>query len=304
MTVTAHPSTFSETRFLTDIQNASAALNAPYSQKTTQEILTTFHESFTRGCVLWRTTEQPNADLNYRVYERKSIDLVTVAGDAGLLEQNERLGNLIKSWSSLYGAESYQLCDFDASRGLVKFWVFLGGVRPLDQVLRIHELPACIRNSRAVFEDVGLTGVRHTAVDLEKRSINLYFQTRGVLTRDAFNDYIALSGADPVEEDEILFESIQKHFPASGGTFAVTMDFSTGRISRVAFYALRLDLGDMPVVGERVQRFFDVCPSYDREEMRAIAWSFGRGKRYVKAEHSHSGELVGMLRGWRTAMTV
>lgn len=295
-------SSFSERRFLHDISNASTALGVPYSENQTKRVLSVFGESFHRGCVLWRTTDQPNGELNYRVYERRSIDMVALATNAGLISKHDVLLSLVQSWSSLYGEQSQQLADFDASRGLVKFWVFLGAMRPLVEVLGVAELPACITQHRDMFENMRLTHVRHVAVDLEKRSINLYFRTTQQFTREGVDKHISLAGASPISDT--LFGEIRQQFPRSGGTFAVTIDFLTGTISRVAFYALRLSPENMPCINERIRHFFQVCPSYDVQEMMALAWSFGKGSQtYVKAEHSHSGELVELLKEWNTPMT-
>ncbi|KAL2815116.1 prenyltransferase-like protein [Aspergillus granulosus] len=303
MTIAPAPSIlFSGDRFVADLQTASAALNVPFSLQTTLTILSTFKESFARGAVLFRTTDQPHGPLNYRVYERQSVDMVSLSTKAGLLPADSVLGKLVQSWSNLYGKQCHQLADFDTARGLVKFWVFLGGIRPLHEVLNVPEVPECIRHHQGIFETLNLTGVRHTAVDLEKGSINLYFRTPGNLSRGDVDEYISLTGSDPISDE--LYDEIQTQFPKTGGTFAVTVDFATGLISRVAFYALRLSEGNLPVFSERIRKFFDVCPSYDDDDMKALAWSFGKGsKRYVKAEHSYTGDLVGLLRGWRTAMT-
>ncbi|KAL3489225.1 prenyltransferase-like protein [Aspergillus germanicus] len=298
------PTPFSQTRFLSDLESACKALNVPYSESTTLTILKTFDQSFTRGAVLLRTTDQANRPLNYRVYERESIDMVSLSINAGLLAQDSNLGQLVQTWSSLYGSESHQLADFDSSRGLVKFWVFLGGIRPLEEVLNVHGVPECIRRYQTMFETLNLNGVRHTAVDLEKASINLYFRTKPNVSRAEMNEYTSLAGADPIPDP--LFEEITTHFPKAGGTFAVTLDFYTGTISRVAFYALRLDENNLPpsAVSGRIKTFFEVCPSYESDEMKALAWSFGEGtKRYVKAEHSYTGDLVGLIKGWGTSLS-
>ncbi|KAJ0416700.1 prenyltransferase-like protein [Aspergillus carlsbadensis] len=298
------PTPFSQSRFLSDLQTACKALNTPYSEPTTLTILKIFAASFARGAVLFRTTDQPNGPLNYRVYERESIDMVSLATEAGLLARNSPLGELVQTWSSLYGTESHQLADFDTAKGLVKFWVFLGGIRPLDEVLNVPSVPECIRRYKTLFESLNLTGVRHTAVDLEKASMNLYFRTPPNLSRDDMDQYTSLAGADRMPDP--LFEEINAHFPKSGGTFAVTMDMATGRICRVAFYALRLEESNLPpsAISGRIKAFFQVCPSYEIDEMKALAWSFGDGeKRYVKAEHGYTGDLVGLIRGWGTRMS-
>jgi 4-hydroxyphenylpyruvate 3-dimethylallyltransferase len=268
------------------------------------KILKTFATSFSRGAVLFRTTDQPNGPLNYRVYERESIDMVSQSIEADLLPRDSILGKLVQTWSSLYGAESHQLADFDSARGLVKFWVFLGGIRPLGEILNVSGVPECIKQYRGMFETLNLTGVRHTAVDLEKASINLYFRTKPNLSRRDMNEYTSLAGADPIPDP--LYSEIAAHFPKSGGTFAVTLDFNTGHISRVAFYALRLEENNLPPSATlgRIRTFFEVCPSYEVDEMKALAWSFGEGtKRYVKAEHSYTGDLIGLIRGWGTSLS-
>jgi 4-hydroxyphenylpyruvate 3-dimethylallyltransferase len=295
---------FSQSRLLSDLETACKALNTPYSESTTVTILKTFATSFSRGAVLFRTTDQANGPLNYRVYERESIDMVSLSINAGLLSHDSILGKLVQTWSSLYGTESHQLADFDSARGLVKFWVFLGGIQPLGEILSVPGVPECIRHSQTMFESLNLNGVRHTAVDLEKASINLYFRTRPNLSRRDMDEYISLAGANPMPDP--LFEEINAHFPKSGGTFAVTLDFNTGHISRVAFYALRLEEYNLPpsAVSGRIKTFFEVCPSYEVDEMKALAWSFGEGtKRYVKAEHSYTGDLVGLIRGWGTSLS-
>ena len=82
------------------------------------------------------------------------------------------------------------------------------------------------------------------------------------------------------------------------------MTVLTGDIKRVGFYALKLPPNTFPEVGERLKTFFEKAPSYDREEMNAVAWSYGAGgKKYIKAERSYCGRLVPLLRDWRSALT-
>jgi 4-hydroxyphenylpyruvate 3-dimethylallyltransferase len=89
-----------------------------------------------------------------------------------------------------------------------------------------------------------------------------------------------------------------------GFTFAVTLDYDTGDIKRVGFYALKLEPGMYPKIDTRLATFFKEAPSYDEETMEAIAWSFGKGgSRYVKAERSYCGQLVPLMREWNSAMS-
>jgi 4-hydroxyphenylpyruvate 3-dimethylallyltransferase len=89
-----------------------------------------------------------------------------------------------------------------------------------------------------------------------------------------------------------------------GHTFSVTLRIATGEVERVGFYALRLPAGRFPHIGDRLAAFFRGAPSYDQEEMNAIAWSFGEGgSRYLKAERSYCGRLVALMREWSSPMT-
>ena len=90
----------------------------------------------------------------------------------------------------------------------------------------------------------------------------------------------------------------------TGYTFSVTMTVLTGVIKRVGFYVLKLHPNTFPKVGERLKNFFEQAPSYDREEMNAVAWSYRTGgKKYIKTERSYCERLVPLLRDRRSALT-
>jgi hypothetical protein len=106
--------------------------------------------------------------------------------------------SLVQSWLSVCGEEGQQLADFDVTRELVKFWVFLGSMRPVGEVLGILGLPACITGHQYMFEYLIPTHLRYVAVDLERRPINLYFRTTQQLTREDVNEYVTISGENPI----------------------------------------------------------------------------------------------------------
>ena len=84
-------------------------------------------------------------------------------------------------------------------------------------------------------------------------------------------------------------------------TFSVTISEATGAIGRVGFYALKLPRNRFPTIGDRLTRFFSEAPSYDPEDMNAVAWSLGNGQdTYIKAERSYCGNLVSLPKGWNT----
>ncbi|PQE07084.1 Aromatic prenyltransferase protein [Rutstroemia sp. NJR-2017a BVV2] len=294
---------FSPSRFLDEIRQTSSALGAPYSEEVTRKVLETFPDSFNRGAVLWRATDKKGGSLDYRFYERRAIDTVAIAFNAGLLtSDNADMARLITTWSSLYGGTPEQSCDFDAELGLVKTWVFLKGLRPLDDILDASGVPDTLRIHQSTFHTLGLDTVRHVAVEYAKSTVNLYFRARGPLSRTQAAKFNELAGARPPTESEFL--EMLHHLNPLGFTFSVTLKATTGAIERVAYYALKLPVGIFPEVSDGLKDFFAVAPSYDPEEMNAIAWSFGPGsQKYVKAERSYCGGLVSLMRDWNSTFS-
>lgn len=271
---------FDPERFLVDIEETCRAIGAPYSQEKTLKVLESFQASFARGAVLWRITNRPGDALNYRFYERVSIDAVSCAVEAKLFQPNHPLSELIVSWTALYPGAAQQSCDFDAEQGFSKIWVYLGDMRPLSDILSAPHVPLSIRKHATTFYNLGLELVRHVAADFTSNTINIYFRVQGLLTLERARSLVRLS--DPaylLECGEV--EEMRRLLNPVGFTFAVTMDYSTGDIKRVGIYALKLAPGTYPAMDERLKVFFTRAPSYDEVEMNAIAWSFGKhGARY------------------------
>ncbi|MFC5183237.1 aromatic prenyltransferase [Actinomadura harenae] len=293
---------FSPGQFLLDAKATADAIDAPYSEAATRAVLDAYPDGFRDGAVLWRTNDRPGGPLNYRFYERRPTDSVGTAVRAGLLDADHPMIPLITSWSSLYGAASTELVDFDAERGIAKTWIFLGGRRPVGEVLGASGVPEVLRGHEERFRELGLTSVRHVAVDYLANTANLYFRTSRRLTRDVAADLVSLAGGNP-PSPELLADMIE-FTPGDGHTFNVTVRPSDGLIERVGVYALRLPPGRYPALNDRLATFFRSSPSRDDEEMNAVAWSFGRGGRdYVKAEHSYTGGLVALMKTWNSPMT-
>lgn len=295
--------TFNPSQFLADIRQTTSALGAPYSESVTRACLETFSASFRRGAVLWRATDKRGGALNYRFYERMPIDTIGLAVNAGLLEPDTQLATLVNVWSSLYGGTPEQSCDFDANTGLVKTWVFLKGLRPLDDVLSAPGIPDSLRIHQATFHSLNLRWVRHVSVDYEKDTVNLYFRAKGPISWEQAVKFNALAGADPPSDAD--FGQMKIFLNPQGFTFSVTLKLATGAIERVGYYALKLPVGIFPSIDSALRNFFAVAPSYDTEEMNAIAWSFGGkdGKTYVKAERSYCGQLVALMRDWNSTFS-
>lgn len=293
---------FSPERFIRDVKRTCAAIDAPFSEATTRAVIEAYSRSFHEGAVLWRATSRQGDALNFRFYGRSPIDTVRIAIEAGLLEPDNALASLVTTWSSLYDGAPEQSCDFDAQKGLTKAWVYMHGFRPVDDILGARGVPESISRHGPTFHNLGLESVRHVAVDYHSDTINLYFSVPGLVTEEQAAEFVKLAGCLPPSLKEC--DEMRAFLRPAGYTLSVTMAVSTGAIKRVAFYALKIPLGTFPEVGERLKIFFEQAPSYDREEMNGVAWSYGTGgKKYIKAERSYCGRLVPLLRGWSSPLT-
>ena len=265
-------------------------------------MLNLYSAEFQSSVVLWRATSKKNKCINYRFYPRKPFDTLTPAMRAGLIHHGNPLAQLIVSWTNLYNGAGEQLCDFDSDAGLSKTWVFLQGIRPIDDILNAECVPESIQRHRSDFHALGLNYVRHVAVDWKEDTVNLYFRIKQPINSISISTLTALAGSDGPNALEMA--EMKRYLPADGFTFAVTMALVDGSVHRVAFYAMRLPPGEYPEsIGESLREFLKRAPSYDKQEMNAVAWSFGKdGGTYVKAERSYCGDLVDMLKNWGTTM--
>ena len=141
-----------------------------------------------------------------------------------------------------------------------------------------------------------LESVIFVAGDYHGRTINLSFAAPGPVSKIQAAQYASLAGCSPPTDQE--FEDMREFLNLRSYTFAVTMEYETGRVTRVAFYAVRLPLQKLPItVDDRIRKFFSETPSYDQERTRFVAWSYGRGDcKFMKAETSYVGEWAALLR--------
>lgn len=134
-------------------------------------------------------------------------------------------------------------------------------------------------------------------MDYHGGTVNLYFVALGALSWPQAARYVNLAGSPPPTDQD--FKNMSQFLNPRGYHFAVTIEYQTGRITRVAFYALDLPPSQAPDMDDRIIKFFAEAPSYDQHQTRIVAWSYGLGgSRYMKAESSYVGELatLGTLR--------
>ena len=291
MTISPDPVSFSSTRFVQDAKDLAKSLGAPYSEPAINEVLEVFAECFKNSVVVWRATNRLGDALNYRVFLRHKSDTVAIATTAGYLKPFDPLVKLVESCSLLFNGESEQWCDFDASvAGLTKTWINLRGTRCVDDVLSASAMPCSIRAHGPSFHGLGLDSVTFIAADYSGGTINLYFPAPGPISQDQAARYTNLARSPPPTDGEFQ-DMLQVLYPKHYH-FAVTMDFFTGKITRVAFYALDLPASQAPTMDDRIVKFFDNATFYDKHQTRIVAWSYGLGgSKYMKVESSYTGEL-------------
>ncbi|KAH8585611.1 prenyltransferase-like protein [Bisporella sp. PMI_857] len=288
-------SVFSSSQFLQDIKKTAQSIGAPYSEAATLTVIKIYEDCFKEGAVIWRTTNRPDDRLNYRFYARKRIDTISISTQAGFLEKGNHMARLVTSWSTLYNGDTEQWCDFDAEIGLAKNWVNLRGRRQVDDILAAEEVPEAVRANGPTFHNLGLELVRFLAVDYASSTLNLYFTAPGPVSEQQATQYVELAQSPPPTKEE--FQDMCDFLNPKGFAFAVTMEYATGKITRVAFYALDMPSKKLPTVNDKVRKFFSEAPSYDQVQTRNIAWSYGKGgNKYMKAECSYCGGLAALLK--------
>jgi 4-hydroxyphenylpyruvate 3-dimethylallyltransferase len=283
-------------QFLDDVRTAAARVGAPFSDSATRRMREIFAEGFTTGAALWKTTNRPGDTLSYRFYSRRRTDTVGIAERAGLMPHGEQaaLGALVTSWSALNGGAPVQSCDFDASGGLAKTWIFLAGTLPLDEVLGAPDVPGSLRRLSPRLRDQGLEHVRYCAVDYPHRSANLYFRVRGPFSTSQLDAITSLAGAAHQPTRKVA--ELAEYLPRGDYVAAVTVGTDTGVVERVAFYATQLPDDGLPALDPRLARFFASVPCYDERAVNVVAWSFGAHSAYLKAERSWFGDVAGIFR--------
>ena len=227
------------------------AQKAPYSETKTLKVLAAYEQNFIEGAVLWLTTDRPGDALNYRFYERRPVEVLDIAiKKADLLEPNNSLATLLKSWSKPWGSSLHvvpeQSCDFDAEKGLTKAWAHMGGLRPLDDILSVDGVPALHRPTQRhlSLSQAQLYPPRSRRLALQHRESLLPYQQHS--TDEALSESQATDDGflgwphfpPPQEVSPHGYAKVSSVPTVSPSQLHV--DVGTGDIKRVAFYALGL----------------------------------------------------------------
>lgn len=146
-------STYDASRFLDDVRRVAELIGSPYSEDATRTVVEDYKSSF--KAVLWHVPERHGYAINYHFYKRSPTDPISPAAEAGILDADNSLISLLKSWSMLYEGMVEQPCDFNAATGLSKLWVFLRGRRPIDDALDAPHVP--VQRHREIFHELSLS---------------------------------------------------------------------------------------------------------------------------------------------------
>jgi 4-hydroxyphenylpyruvate 3-dimethylallyltransferase len=286
--------TFSDVRFMADAAALATALDAPYREESMRTVTKVFGEHFDSGAVLWKTTDRPGDRLYYRFFARERTNTVETALSAGLLRPGA-LTELVAQWEERL-PEMVESCDFDCLDGLAKTWVWLGGMRPAEEVFDIPAL-AALRAQLPALLRVGLSHVRFAAVDYRSSTVNVYFRGRGPLTHERAAEVLAAIGIGA--PDHVSAEHMRSVMPMDF-CLAVTFAVDSGLAQRACFYSLGIPEELLPPLPTRIATFFANAACQDAEQIRALGWSIGApGKSsYIKAEHAYCGDMAGRLRDW------
>lgn len=286
---------FEPSKAVEDIGKAAAAIGAPFSESVTRKVIETFPEQFADGGVILRTSNKPTAGLDYRFFMNKKTDCMSLAVGAGFITKDDPMSQLIYDWSKLYDGAPEASCDFEASKGLAKVWLFFGAIRPISEILAAPGVPKGISSHLPTFQSLGLEEVQHVAVDYQKRSINIYFSFYGETTRERAAALAKLAGSGP--PDDTWFNQMTEYLPLDGYPFSVTMKLD-GTISRVCFYALRgLPNDSAAKVDGAISRFWETAPCYSPDDFKSLGWSFG-GEPYLKSERGYTGDISSFGEYW------
>lgn len=239
------------------------------------------------------------------------MEVLRIAEDAELLAPSNSLAALLDAWSApstrpfLWGRQQQtpsprQSCDFDPVRGLVKARASMGYMEHLFNLLRKGDVPKSITAYEKLFNSLGLTDVRHVAVDFYSNTVDMYFAVEGPMTADRATWFAAIAGYD-YDRDAVERVDQIDWLPKECFPLAVTIDVASGEITRVAWYALGLAMDNRPALGERLETFLKNAPDYDTDPFLGVGWSFGPGQqKYIKVEKSYSGGVIDLMRGWKT----
>lgn len=312
MSATSDRVPFVEARFLEDLQAASVALSTPYHEPTIRRVLAAYGDLMYDAAIQVRGSSRPGVPLLFRVLMATPADTLDIATRHGWVHPDDPLASLAASARAHFSSSVIEQPEFAADEGgYDAMFMYLGGLRPLDEVLAVPGMPAGVRAHRERFLALGLDGVTVLHLHYRAKHVSLFFLARGPLGRDALDALVGLvehdgddaaAAAAARPPSEAAYRDIIGVLRDSGYYLTVVMDYETGRVVKVELHLLfpvRLpDDMQIPDVGEKLTTFWDM-PSYEYEDMDILSYCFGDTRLGdVLALRGYCGGLRSLLRYW------
>lgn len=286
-------------RFIEDLRQGCEAMGAPFSENVLSEISEAYGESLYDAAIQIGAGSAPDTPIIFRVLFAIPLDTLDIALKHGWLDDENPMVQLQKSLSVQY-PNAIEEPEFTVDKGCSSLFHYLGGLRPLDEVLATPNMSEAIRATREQFVDLGLNDVVVVHNYYREKVLGFYFLAKGPLTKETLNKCAKLAGvpepSDAVYEDIIGVLLDQPYY------LTVVSDFETGKVIRIEFHLLfpvKLPDGmEIPEVGDRIGTFWDI-PSYEIEDMDILSFCFGHCPRgQIQGFRSHCGGMRALMKSW------
>lgn len=299
MSATSERVPFVEARFLEDLKKGSEEMGSAYDEKVVKDIINAYGELMYDAAIQVRGSSRPGVPLLFRILMATPADTIDIAIKHGWLHPDDPMVVLATSARAHFHGPVEQP-EFTVDKGCDAMFMYLGGLRSLDEVLAVPAMPAGIRAHRDTFLGMGLDQIVVVDFQYSENFLSFYFLAQGPLSRKSLDDLVALCGAPP--PPEAAYKDIIGVLQDSPYYLTVVMDCATSKIIKIELHLVfPIKLPDdmqIPDIGERLTKFWDV-PSYEYEDVDILSYCFGDTRLGdVLALRGYCGGLRGLLRYW------
>ena len=299
MSATSERVPFVEAQFLEDLEKGSADIGAPYDEKVVKEVINAHGELMYDAAIQIRGSSNPGIPILFRVLMTTPADTLDIAFRRGWLHPDDPVVALAFAARTHFKGAVEQP-EFTASKGCDGLFMYLGGLRDLEEVLAVPGMPDSIKAHKDKFMSLHLNKIVTLQFQYTEELVSFYFLAQGPLSKDALDNAVALSGA-PATSDAV-YKDIIGVLLELPYYLTVVMDYHTGKVVKIEVHLLfPVKLPDemaIPDVGERLTKFWDI-PSHEYEDMDILSYCFGDTHLGdILALRSYCGGLRSLLRFW------
>lgn len=289
---------FVEGRFIEDLKEGCAALEAPFSEDVVTEIIHAYGEPIYDAALQLRAGSRPGGAIMFRVLFPRPVDSLQIALQQGWLRGDETMVQLHRSLKERF-PNMIDEPEFLAGSGCDATFHYLG-THSLDEILGVPAMSDAIRANRQRFLDLDLDDIIIVHNAYREKTVGLYFLAKGPLTKDMLTKYVAMAGAP--EPSDAVYKDIVGVLLDQSYYMTAVMDYETGKVIRIELHIMfpvKLpDDMEIPDIGDRLASFWDI-PSYETEDMDILSYCFGDCPYGdILAFRSHCGGLRIMMQNW------